>query len=364
MERNLSRIYTILLTTIILLAMIYGQSILMPVIIAIVITFVIDDVADRCEQLTIANIRLSHRVARGVSIFLILFVLLFIVRMGIGTATLIAGRFPEYRANLNTVVDSVPDQLWVALLGQDAQLDVDDIVNELFNLGTTYVTDYISSIASDILNLFVQAFIVLFYVIFLLSEQGQFKEKMGKMFPDHKRRTEMANIVASIGDQAQKYISVKTYVSVLTGIGSWVVMALFGIHFAIFWAILIFVLNYIPYVGSIIAVVFPVILAVFQFGTFTTAGFLFIALTGIQVLVGYIIEPIVMGNSLDISAFVVLASLSLFGAIWGIFGMIIAIPIVIILIIVMSHFESTRPIAILLTGNGELNFHTHVEENK
>jgi len=173
----------------------------------------------------------------------------------------------------------------------------------------------------------------------------------------------MANIIASIADQSQKYISVKTYVSFLTGVGSWLVMAFFGIEFAVFWAILIFVLNYIPYVGSIIAVLFPVALALFQFGNFGVMGTLFIALTGIQVLVGYIIEPIVMGNSLDISAFVVLASLSLFGTIWGIVGMIIAIPIVIILIIVMSHFEGTRPIAVLLTGNGELNFHTHVDED-
>ena len=91
-------------------------------------------------------------------------------------------------------------------------------------------------------------------------------------------------------------------------------------------------------------------------------GYLFVTLTGIQVLVGYIFEPIIMGNSLDISAFVVLIALSIFGAIWGVVGMIIAIPLVIILIIVLSHFDSTRPFAVLLTGNGVLNFQVNIDD--
>jgi len=296
--------------------------------------------------------------SRVFSVGLLLFAIQFVVRMAIGTGNRIARRIPIYSENFNNVIAQVPDQVWSALLGETAT-DVDTIAAQLFELFTTYFTDYVSSIASDIVNIFAQGFVVLFYIIFLMSEQSNFRQKIGKMFPNTQQRQEVQNIIASIADQSQKYISVKTYVSLVTGVGSFLIMALFGIEFAPFWAILIFILNYIPYVGSIIAVVFPVILSLFQFGDVTSMIILLGLLTAVQVAVGYVVEPIIMGNSLDISPFVVLVSLSVFGAIWGITGMILSIPIVIILIIILGHFEGTRPFAILLTGNGDLNFDTH-----
>ena len=351
----LSGIHIIAVTGAILLVMVYGQSILIPIILALVITFIIDDITLRCSRIHLAGYALPRFLARTLAIGLIVFGLLFVIRMAVGTGGFILERIPVYRENLNKVIDQVPDTIWTSMLGETAT-SVDAVANELFELGYNYLISYISSIVSDIANLFVQAFIIFFYIVFLLSEQDKFVGKLSKMFPDPKREREMRQIFASISTQSRKYIAVKTYVSILTGVGSFLVMAFFGIEFATFWAILIFMLNYIPYVGSIIAVIFPVGLSLFQFGDFSLMGILFVALTGIQVLVSYIFEPIIMGNNLDISAFVVLVSLSIFGAIWGVVGMIIAIPIVIVLIIVLGHFDSTRPFAVLLTGNGDLDF--------
>ncbi|MEM9773847.1 MAG: AI-2E family transporter [Chloroflexota bacterium] len=351
----LSRIYILAAGAAIILSMIYGESILVPIILGIVIAFVIDDITLRWTNLNLFGRNLPTRAARIMAIVLIFVILAWVTLLGIGTGAQIAEKVPEYRENLIVIIDQVPDNIWTLFLGESTT-DIEAIFSGLFELATEYVTNYISTIASNVLNLLVQAFVIFFYVLFLVSEQSKFSSKLSKMFLKEESNSMAQEIVSSIAEQSRKYISVKTYVSALTGLGSFFVMLLFGVDFPIFWATLIFLFNYIPYVGSIVAVVFPVTIALLQFGNLTTVLFLLVALVIIQVLVGYIFEPIIMGNSLDISSFVVLVSLSLFGTIWGIVGMIIAIPLVIILIIVLGHFETTRPVAILLTGNGELSF--------
>ncbi|MEM8857485.1 MAG: AI-2E family transporter, partial [Chloroflexota bacterium] len=345
----------------IVLSMIYGESILVPIILGIVIAFVIDDLTIRWTNVNLFGANLPTGAARIMAIILIFIILGWVTLLGVGTGSQIADKIPEYRENLIAIIEQVPENIWTLFLGESLT-DVEAIFSQLFELVTQFLTNYLSTIASNVLNLLVQAFVVFFYVLFLLSEQSKFSSKLGKMFVDNERNSMAQEIVSSIADQSRKYISVKTYVSALTGIGSFLVMLLFGIDFPIFWAVLIFLFNYIPYVGSIVAVVFPVVIALLQFGNITTVLLLLTALVIIQVLVGYIFEPIIMGNSLDISSFVVLVSLSLFGTIWGIVGMIIAIPLVIILIIVLGHFETTRPVAILLTGNGELSFELHDDD--
>lgn len=356
-----SGLYILAMSAAILLSMIYGQSILVPIIVGIVIAFVIDDIALQCARVTVFGNNLPPRVARIMAIIVIFAALAWITLLALQTGNEIAGQLPSYRDNIGLIIDQVPDTIWSFVLGESAT-DVDAIITQLFELGTAYVTDSISVVANNLLNFLVQAFIVFFYVLFLMSEQKQFGDKVEKMFPHADQKGLAKEIISSIADQSRKYISVKTYVSLATGIGSYLVMLFFGVEFAVFWAVLIFVFNYIPYVGSIVAVVFPVTIALLQFGTLTTPLFLLLGLTLIQILVGYILEPIVMGNSLDISTFVVLVSLSFFGAIWGIVGMIIAIPLVIIMIIVLGHFERTRPVAVLLTGKGDLNFEVAAQQ--
>jgi predicted PurR-regulated permease PerM len=127
-----------------------------------------------------------------------------------------------------------------------------------------------------------------------------------------------------------------------------------GVDFASFWAVLIFLLNFIPTIGSIIATAFPSLLALVQF---ETAGPFFITisiLTAIQFSIGSLIEPKLMGNRLNLSPLVILLSLGLWGSIWGIPGMFLCVPITVIIMIICAYFPETRPIAVALSGNGEL----------
>jgi predicted PurR-regulated permease PerM len=108
-------------------------------------------------------------------------------------------------------------------------------------------------------------------------------------------------------------------------------------------------------VGSLIATIFPAIFALLQFGEFTPAILVLTIVGSIQVVVGNFIEPRVMGNSLNISPLVVFLTLAIWGVMWGITGMLLSVPITVIMILIMSEFPSTQPLAILLSQKGELN---------
>ena len=175
------------------------------------------------------------------------------------------------------------------------------------------------------------------------------------MYPDTKKFNQVNELINKIDHSIGSYIALKTVVSLLTGFLSYFVLLFIGIDAPLFWAFLIFVLNFIPTIGSLIATLFPAVFALLQFGEFTP-GILVLAIVGaIQLIVGNLIEPRVMGNTLNISPLVVFLTLSLWGVMWGVTGMLLSVPITVILIIIMSEFPSTQPIAILLSQKGNLN---------
>jgi predicted PurR-regulated permease PerM len=122
-----------------------------------------------------------------------------------------------------------------------------------------------------------------------------------------------------------------------------------------FWALLIFLLNYIPTIGSLIATLFPAVFSLMQFGEFTPFLIILVGLGVLEWLIGNIVEPRVMGKTLNISPLVAIISLVVWGEIWGITGMLLSVPITVVLVIVLSQFDSTKKIAIVLSENGDLD---------
>ena len=131
-------------------------------------------------------------------------------------------------------------------------------------------------------------------------------------------------------------------------------MRLFGLDFAALWAVLITVLNFVPYVGSVLGVVFPALMAIVQFDDFGTILTLLVSLTALQFAIGNFLDPYVMGNSLNLSPFAILISLAVWSELWGVPGAFLAVPITAIVTIVFSEFPGTRPIAVLLSRSGRL----------
>jgi predicted PurR-regulated permease PerM len=195
-------------------------------------------------------------------------------------------------------------------------------------------------------------FLVLIFMVFIMAGRGQVLPKINRAFT-RERASRVSGVIQNIDSQIQRYLAVKTVVSFFTGLFALIVMMLFGLDFAILFGLLTFLLNYIPNIGSFIATVFPVFIAVFQFDTIWPAVWILIILVVIQQVMGSIVEPRLMGESLDLSPLVILFFLFFWGWLWGIPGMILAVPIAAIVKIVLSNIPELDFIAVFMSKGKE-----------
>jgi AI-2 transport protein TqsA len=163
------------------------------------------------------------------------------------------------------------------------------------------------------------------------------------------------SVLTAVSESVRRYIWIKTVVSTLTGVASYAVLRWLGIDFAATWALLIFLLNYIPNIGSIIAVLFPALVALVQFDTLGPFVILVLSLTAVQLAIGSVLEPMLMGHTLNMSPFAIILSLAFWGTIWGIVGMFLSVPIMVLVMIVCAHIPSWRWVAILLSKDGRID---------
>ena len=190
---------------------------------------------------------------------------------------------------------------------------------------------------------------VLLFMAFIMAGADGFSEKVTGAVGDEKA---MAILEARerINRAVQHYLGLKTLISAVTGGLVALVLFLFGVHFAMLWGVLAFMLNFIPNIGSLISIVPPVSITLFQTGSLGRAIAVGCVLTGIQMVVGNVIEPKVMGNGLNLSPLVVLLSLLFWGWVWGIPGMLLSVPLTAALKIGMEQVEATRPLARMMSG--------------
>jgi AI-2 transport protein TqsA len=141
------------------------------------------------------------------------------------------------------------------------------------------------------------------------------------------------------------YINVKTFVSLATGSLTFLICWLFDIKFPFLWGFIAFGLNFIPTIGSIVAVLFPTLMAIIQFDSADRMLLVALILSGVQFGVGNLIEPIIMGNKLKINTLTVFIALFFWGFLWGIPGMFLAVPLIVIFKLVLEQFPSTAYIA-------------------
>ena len=195
---------------------------------------------------------------------------------------------------------------------------------------------------------------VLLNVGFLMGERRKFFGKLDRLGLDEGATARVRGIIADVNDRVGAYLAMKTLMNLILGGLSWFIMKLFGVEFATVFAITIAVLNYIPYFGSFIGVTFPAAAALVTFADPAGVVWLVLWLAAAQFLIGNIIEPQVMGSSLNLSPWVILIALTVWGALWGVAGAVFSVPIMAILLVVLSEFESTRPVAVLLSKDGDL----------
>jgi AI-2 transport protein TqsA len=201
-------------------------------------------------------------------------------------------------------------------------------------------------------------FITIFlYLVFMLIERGRIFKKINLLGADARQRRVINETLADIAAMVRQYITVKTMSNLITAGLSYVIMLLIGIQFAGFWALLIFVLNYIPIFGAASAMTLPVMLALVQpdGGGLRLAVITLVSLISVDQLMSNGIEPRLVGRTLNLSPLVILFSLSVWGTLWGFAGLLLSVPITVTVMIVLTQFKSTRPIAIMLSDDGKIS---------
>jgi AI-2 transport protein TqsA len=190
---------------------------------------------------------------------------------------------------------------------------------------------------------------VLLFMVFFLAEREAFAQRLVRILGDD-RAAPVLETMIRVNQSVQQYLGLKTMISLLTGASVTVVLWLFGVDFALLWGTLVFIMNFIPTIGSIIATVPPIAVTLFQYGTISKTLMVAALLIVIQVIVGNIIEPKVMGRGLNLSPLVVLLALMFWGWVWGIPGMLLSVPLTAVIRIAMEQFDSTRTVAALISS--------------
>ncbi|WP_193139633.1 MULTISPECIES: AI-2E family transporter [unclassified Meridianimarinicoccus] len=192
------------------------------------------------------------------------------------------------------------------------------------------------------------------YMVFMVAERGPMSIKIDMLLPDTTERGNARHVFNKINNQIVTYLSTKTLINVILGVVSYALMWLMGMDNAVFWAFLVAIFNYIPYVGSLVAVGVIVFYRALVTGDLTTILTTIVLLTAAQVYVGNWLEPRVMSRSLNLSPLTVLVALVVWGSLWGLPGAIIAVPMTSIVMIVLASFKSTRAVAVLASRDGEI----------
>ncbi|MBR0253290.1 MAG: AI-2E family transporter, partial [Synergistaceae bacterium] len=206
----------------------------------------------------------------------------------------------------------------------------------------------ISSLIIALSSKFVMTFV---FLMFMLIEAPYLDEKIEKAFGKNAKRVK--KILFTISEQVSQYLSTLALISFATGVCAWLVLMIFDVKLAAGWGVLTFLLNFIPTVGSIIATIPPVVMSIIQFSPGLFKPFLvLLSLTAIQITIGNIITPKVVGDRLGVSPVVILLSLLLWGMIWGIPGALLSTPIISIIKIICENIPALQSIAVLI-GSGE-----------
>ena len=221
-------------------------------------------------------------------------------------------------------------------------------------LGQINLQRLLAALLASLGSILVTFVVVFLYATFLLLERSGFETKLANLSDDPKRVARIRDVIGAINRRIGSYLAMKTVLSILLGGVSWAIMALFGLEFAVLWAVLIAFLNFVPYIGSVLGVALPVLMTIVQFEDLGVILSMLLALTAVQFVIGNFLDPYVMGNSLNLSPFAILISLAVWSELWGIPGAFLAVPITAILTIVFSEFAGTRPVAVLLSRNGRL----------
>jgi predicted PurR-regulated permease PerM len=214
-------------------------------------------------------------------------------------------------------------------------------------LGGATITDLVKLLLASVNTLLSNLALVFIFLLFLLVGRDTFSRKLKRAFrPELSARlTEVNN---GIRANIRRYIVIKTLVSLMAAAVVMIVTASFGLDFVLVWGILTFFLNFIPNIGSILAALLPFLFGLVQFESGATALWMGAVIVSAKFSIGNLVEPKLMGRSIDLSPLLIVFSLIFWGSIWGIVGMFLSVPLTAVLKIALENIAPLRPLGILM----------------
>lgn len=321
--------------------LVVGRPIILPIVAAIIVVYVLVSASQAINRQPFMSF-----IPLGVIklVLALIFGTTFILFAALAAATVreIATVAPVYEANIDTFLVGIAEKY--ELDHQELWGHLRAVTIDAFDLRVM-----LRRVLGGFTNIGAAVFLIAIYAAFLLAERQGFQAKLQAALPNGAQADKAAYLIGKMNKRIGDYLAAKTLVNILLAVISYVVLWAHGIDFAIFWAVVIGLLNYIPYVGSYLGVFFPIVLSFAQFVSLplTLSLTAFLAVT--QFIVGSIIDPRFIGRQVNLSPVVVMGSLSVWAALWGIPGAILAVPMTSVLVIILASFESTKFIAILLS---------------
>ncbi len=285
--------------------------------------------------------------ATVISILVIVVVVVFFVWFVFFSVEMLMEKVPGYAARIN--------DLDVILKGMTSRwIEIPDDMSFFSSLKIDWVGSIIMPalrlVSSSAISILSNVLLIILMTTFLLGERHVIVPKLMNFVSDNDD-DKIATIWSRIVKQVSKYISIKVLISFVTGILFYVVALIVNLDFAPLWGVMAVVLNFIPTIGSIIITALMILMSIIQFApAFGPILFVAISTIAIQNIIGNFLDPKLSGNSLNLSAFVILVGLGIFGFVWGIVGMFLAVPLLSVLQIVFANIDETRPIAMLMSS--------------
>jgi predicted PurR-regulated permease PerM len=288
---------------------------------------------------------------RHVPRFISLFIVVVIIVAGLyafGVVLFTSGRnifslYNKYEGRLNEIY---------FLVARLFELSYDETLTFWHNIWgqlgiRTWVYNFTISFSNTSLSFLTGAVLVVIFVVFILAETSYFKEKLEAAFPNRSDR--INRMGHDLIYQVTRYLTAKFYISLANGVIFAVAFHFIGLEFAIFWGILQFILNFIPNLGSIAGGVIMSLFALIQFWPEPGPVILVvIVILSVNMILGNILDPKIIGEHVGISPVMVLVSLAIWGYIWGFAGMILAVPMTVIIKIVCENIPIMEPVSVLM----------------
>ncbi|HWA36176.1 MAG TPA: AI-2E family transporter [Cyclobacteriaceae bacterium] len=333
-----------LLTGMAIFLLIFFKDLLKPLALGVLVWYMIKAFNGLIEKIKFRGRPLNAWIRRAIALLTIIALIQGSVQLLVANINEIISNYATYQATLNSMITSIGETFGINNFSAQAQewiggLNIEGFLKEMLTSTSTLIGNI---------------FLVVIYAIFMVLEENSFVQKMSMVFNSPGQAERMQYIMIQIYHSTNKYMMVKAFVSALTAILGYIVMIIVGVDFAFLWALLIFALNFIPYVGSVISTLLPAIFSILQFGHFLPFIWIFGSIMIIHTVIGNYVEPKVMGKSLNLSPLVVVVALSFWGSVWGLLGMLLSVLFTSIMLITFAQFPSTRPIAIMLTENGDI----------